>query len=105
MKFGILTASALAYIACGHAMAEAALAHDIDQKWSKHHLDDVLGTSIAAAGTGFDVSGGSGEDVNGHLDHIAGAMHASTMKGHHHRYYAFRADNGHVTAISDAAVN
>lgn len=108
MKFDILAASsALAFLACGHVAAEAALARDIEKKWSKQHLGaDVLGTSIAAAGTGFDMGGDGGSNgVDGHLDHIAGAMHAPTMKGHHHRHYAFRADTGHVTAVQDAAVN
>lgn len=107
MKFDILAASsALAFLACGHVAAEAALARDIEKKWSKQHLGgDVLGTSIAAAGTGFDMGSGNDDDPNGHLDHIAGAMHAPTMKGHHHRHYAFRAVSGHMSGVQDAAVN
>lgn len=105
MKFGILAASAaLTSLSCSFS-ADAALAHNDDVKWSKHEPGaDVLGTSIAMAGTGFDMGSGSG-DVNGHLDHIAGAMHAPTMKGHHHRHYAFRADSGHMSGVQDAAVN
>lgn len=105
MKFSILVASvALTSLSCSFS-ADAALARDVDKKWSKQNPGaDALGTSIAMAGTGFDMGSGS-DDVNGHLDHIAGAAFAPTMKGHEHRYYACPTGLGHVSAVQDAAVN